>query len=75
MRASFLQRLTFLSIALFFLAVAASAATVTGSVKGPDGAVFKGAFVQARNAKTRITVSVLSDQQGRYRIPDLPSGA
>jgi hypothetical protein len=32
-----------------------------GTVTGPDGAAFRGAFVQARNATTKITVSVLSD--------------
>jgi len=50
------------------------AATVTGNVKGPDGAAFEGAFVQAINAKTHISVSVLSDKQGRYRVENLPAG-
>jgi virginiamycin B lyase len=50
------------------------AATVTGNVKGPDGAPFEGAFVQAVNAKTNISVSVLSDKQGRYRVENLPAG-
>ena len=54
--------------------VTADAATVSGTVAGPDGAGFRGAFVQARNAKTRITVSVLSDNSGRYRIENLPAG-
>ena len=45
-----------------------------GTVKGPDGAALRGAFVQARNAKTKITVSVLSDNQGRYRVENLPAG-
>src|SRR6266849_2874613 len=52
----------------------AHAATVTGNVKGPDGAPFEGAFVQAVNAKTHISVSVLSDKQGRYRVENLPAG-
>lgn len=52
----------------------APAATVSGVVKGPDGAPFKGAFVNAQNAKTRITVSVLSDKDGRYHIENLPAG-
>jgi virginiamycin B lyase len=52
----------------------AHAATVTGNVKGPDGAPFEGAFVQAINAKTHISVSVLSDKQGRYRVENLPAG-
>src|SRR5262249_29884917 len=45
-----------------------------GTVTGPDNGPFRGAFVQARNAKTRITVSVLSGTDGRYRIEDLPAG-
>jgi virginiamycin B lyase len=52
----------------------AHAATVTGNVKGPDGTPFEGAFVQAVNAKTNITVSALSDKQGRYRVESLPAG-
>src|SRR5712671_6681105 len=57
-----------------FATSVADAATITGTVKGPDGAAFRGAFVQARNAKTKITVSVLSDSRGRYRIENLPAG-
>src|SRR5258705_12506665 len=49
-------------------------ATVTGTVKAPDGAPFRGAFVQAQNTITKITVSVLSDKNGRYRIENLPAG-
>ena len=49
-------------------------ATVTGTVKGPDGAPFKGAFVIARqNSKNRISVTVLSDKNGHYRVADLPA--
>src|SRR5262245_2602438 len=62
-------------ISLLALAVStADAATITGTVKGPDGAPFRGAFIQARNAKTKIMVSVLSDNQGRYRVESLPAG-
>jgi virginiamycin B lyase len=50
------------------------AATVTGNVKGPDSTPFEGAFVQAINAQTHITVSVLSDKQGRYKVENLPAG-
>src|SRR5436190_9842891 len=52
----------------------ADAATITGTVTGPDGQAFRGAFVQARNAKTKITVNVLSDNQGRYRVENLAAG-
>src|SRR5262249_357506 len=52
----------------------ADAATITGTVTGPDGKPFRGAFVQARNVKTKITVSVLSDNAGKYRVENLGSG-
>ena len=52
----------------------ADAATITGTVTGPDGAPLRAAFVQARNAKTKITVSVLSDNQGHYRAENLAAG-
>ncbi|HLJ22544.1 MAG TPA: carboxypeptidase-like regulatory domain-containing protein, partial [Candidatus Acidoferrales bacterium] len=52
----------------------AYAASVTGTVKGPDGAPFQGAFVSAVNAKTKISVNVLSDRQGRYHVENLPAG-
>jgi hypothetical protein len=68
------RRMLAMIAAGFFFAVSAYGATVTGTVKGPDGAPFRGAFVQARNSKTRITVNVLSGKDGQYRIPNLPAG-
>src|SRR5947199_9225445 len=50
------------------------AATLTGTVTGPDGAPFRAAFVQARNARTKITVSVLTNNQGQYRAENLGAG-
>ena len=61
-------------LASFLAGSAASAATISGTVTGPENAAFRGAFVQARNAKTHITVSVLSGPDGKYRIDDLPAG-
>ena len=63
--------------AIFSLVVLGSAcfgATLTGMVKGPDGAAFQGAFVQAQNAQTRMTFIALSDSQGHYRVEDVPAG-
>ena len=51
----------------------ANAATIAGTVTGPDGKGFRGAFVQAKNLKTKITVSVLSDNGGQVRHRE-PSG-
>ncbi len=60
--------------AVLLLGSVCHSATITGTVKGVDGAPFQSAFVQAQNTKTRITVSVLSDGQGRYHIEQLPAG-
>lgn len=62
---------------LVVLAAAAlnvSAGTISGTIREPARRPFQGAFVQARNVKTKITTHVLSDWQGRYQIPDLPPG-
>jgi virginiamycin B lyase len=63
----------FIGLALFFT-LSLHAATITGTVKGPDGAPFMGAFVQAQNTKTKITVNVLSHKDGKYHVDDLPPG-
>jgi virginiamycin B lyase len=65
--------LALLSLNLFLCCVCRGA-TITGAVKGVDGAPFQGAFVEAQNATTKITVIVLSDSQGRYRVENLPAG-
>src|SRR5262249_25821777 len=52
----------------------AFAGAVSGTVKDPVGAAFRGAFVRARNQQTKMTVNVLSDALGRYRLQNLPSG-
>src|SRR5579862_8212135 len=56
------------------LADAAATGVVSGTVKGTDGAPFKGAFVRAQNQKTKINYIVLSDKQGKYRFDDLAPG-
>jgi virginiamycin B lyase len=53
------------------LGATAFAATITGNVQGPDGKPFMGAFVVAENIQNKMTVSVLSDAQGRYHIDHL----
>jgi hypothetical protein len=51
--------LALISLVIFF-GSACYGATLTGTVKGPDGAPFEGVFVQARNATTRMTFIVLT---------------
>ena len=61
---------------LFACCVSAAMASggISGTVKGPDGAGFKGAFVRAQNTKTKITVHVLSARGGAFRITNLAAG-
>jgi virginiamycin B lyase len=68
------NKLLILIASLFFGASASHGATITGTVKGPDGAPFKGAFVEAKDSVTKITVNVLSAPDGHYRIENLPAG-
>jgi virginiamycin B lyase len=51
----------------------AFAATITGTVQGPDGKPFMGAFVVAENTQNKMTVNVLSNAQGRYHVGNLPA--
>ncbi len=53
----------------------ALAATVSGSITGPDGKPFMGAFVVAENMQNQMTVSVLSDEHGCYHISNLPAAS
>ena len=52
----------------------ASAGTITGTIKGPDGAPFRAAFVRVQNVKSKMTMMVLSDSQGRYWTDNLDPG-
>src|SRR5580704_13263139 len=56
------------------LAHAATDATISGVVKDPAGAPFRGAFVRVQNVQSKISVDVMSDNQGRYRIQNLAPG-
>jgi virginiamycin B lyase len=69
-RAKFLA----LSVLALYLAASCHGATVSGTVKGPDGAPVEGAFIQAQNTKTKMSFFVLSDRQGHYRVDKLPAG-
>ncbi len=68
------RRILGLISAVLLLASLTYAATITGAVKGPDGMPFKGAFVEAQNVKTHITVNVLSDKDGVYQVDNLSAG-
>lgn len=70
------MRLAPVAILGFFVLASslAEAATISGTVTGPDGQPFRAAFVQARHAGLKMTVSVLSDNQGKYVVENLPAG-
>src|SRR4051794_34973853 len=61
-------------LGVIFAVSSADAATINGTVTGPDGAPFRAAFVQARHAGMKMTVSVLTDSQGKYTVENLPAG-
>lgn len=69
-----LLRVAIASALLASAAPAAVAGTISGTVTGPDGAPFRAAFVRVQNVKTRMTMMVLSDRQGRYWTDDLGAG-
>src|SRR5438874_11689780 len=48
-------------------------ASIAGNVQGPDGKPLMGIFVVAENSQNEMTVTVLSDAQGRYHINNLPA--
>ncbi len=67
-------RMLLLAIGIAALAPLSHAGTITGTVTGPDGEPFRGAFIAAQNLKTKITVMVLSQKDGHYRVENLPAG-
>jgi outer membrane receptor protein involved in Fe transport len=69
-----------LSIGVFFLASIGSThlfgqASITGRITDTSGAAVPAAAVVARNTGTSASQSTVSDDQGRYTIPDLPIGS
>jgi len=68
------SRFVLLVSCLILWASVCRGAAITGTVKSDEGAPFQGAFVEAQNTKTRVTVIVLSGSRGQYQIEDLPAG-
>jgi len=68
----------FLSLVILSLfatvAPAAAGGNISGTVKGPDGAPFKAAFVRAQNMQTKMVTIVLSNAQGKYLVNNLVPG-
>src|SRR2546427_4159277 len=53
---------------------AQATAAILGTVMDPSGAAIGGATVQAKNTGTSIAQNTITDEQGRYRFPDLAIG-
>jgi outer membrane receptor protein involved in Fe transport len=49
-------------------------AAISGTVLDPTGAAIAGASITVKNVGTAFSQSVLSNDQGRYLVPDLPIG-
>ena len=70
--------LAYLALALFVSGLAATAQTVTGSVRGtvtdPSGAVLAGAKVVVTNTGTGIATNTITDKSGLYSVGFLVLG-
>jgi hypothetical protein len=55
-------------------AVAQSAASVSGTVADPSGAVVSGAKVTIRNTDTNVNRTTLTDGAGHYAVPNITPG-
>lgn len=64
-----------LSLALSHGNAQSTAATVSGTITDVSGAAVAGARVEVRNLGTGIVKATVSDNQGRYRVPELIVGA
>src|SRR5687768_13890752 len=64
---------TILALTFFVSTSFAAGGNVSGRVT-IGGAPLKGAFVNIRNAQTKMTIHVLSDQEGRYQAENVPAG-
>ena len=48
--------------------------SISGVVKDPSGALFRGAMVEVQNMAAQFTANAESDAQGRFSIANLPPG-
>ena len=69
------SKLMIVVLTLLWITPLSHAGTITGTVLGPDGEPYRGAFISAQNLKTKISTMVLSQKDGRYHIDNLPVGA
>ena len=53
----------------------AATASITGTIFDSSGAVIPGANINAKNTGTGISRTTVTDNQGRYNLPDLAIGS
>ena len=63
-----------LAVVVVSLQAVERTATVAGVVELASGGPAVGAMVKVRNDELGLTVSVVSREQGRYRVPEIPPG-
>ncbi|MDT4968279.1 MAG: hypothetical protein QOJ64_3016 [Acidobacteriota bacterium] len=67
-----------LTALVFGLGIAVFAQEPTGSIEGsisdPQGAIVQGASVSVRNTATSLTRTAVTDDNGQYRVSQLPPG-
>ncbi|MBI3939829.1 MAG: TonB-dependent receptor [Acidobacteria bacterium] len=76
------RKTSYFCLGIVFLAVSAvspvrsqmTLATILGTVEDESKAVLPGVTVTAHNVETGLTRTTLTDEDGRYRIPQLPIG-
>lgn len=52
-----------------------TSATISGTIKDETGAILPGAAVIVRNVETGITRTTVTDERGRYYVPNLAPGS
>ena len=72
--AAFSLAATFTGSSLVRLDAQATNGTILGTVTDPTGASVNGAMVEVKNVRTGITRTATTNDQGRYRVPDLIVG-
>lgn len=70
-----LAMITLISVGAVFAQAQATAADLIGTVVDPSGAVIAGATVTARNSATNISKSAVTNENGEYKIINLPPGS
>jgi hypothetical protein len=74
MKASHFLFIAFLCLFAFSVAAQDPFGSITGTIKDPQGAVVQGATVTVRNVATNATKSVVTNDDGQYRVLQLQPG-